>query len=228
MKLRLLFIALGLAAGAQAQDVPGCGSLQNHYGPFDYRTEKYKLTIVEVAHFTPPVEALLRGSSSDYVGDDLSYTLRTSPNHHRALVAATRFAERSKTDQPFHLQYSVQCYYERAVRFKPDDTVVRALYAQYLNRRGRTSEALAHLAIATGYAKENALSHYNLGLVYFELKAYAEALQQAHTAMSLGMAPGTLGDQLKKAGQWREPPPQPAPDAASAAAGPGSAASAAR
>ena len=45
-----------------------CGALQLHrpgqYGPYDYRTDKSKLDIVEDYHFTPAVEALVRGSTS--------------------------------------------------------------------------------------------------------------------------------------------------------------------
>ena len=35
-----------------------CGSLKNGYGPFDYRTQKGNLVIVEEYHFQPQVEFL--------------------------------------------------------------------------------------------------------------------------------------------------------------------------
>ncbi len=215
-QLRYTALALCLiaATAVQAQDVAGCGSLQNHYGPFDYRKERSgRLTIVEGAHFTPVVEALIRGKSSDFVGDDLSYTLRTSPNHHRALLAVVRFADRTKSPQPPYMQYSVTCYFERAVRFQPDDTVVRALYARYLHRQGRTAEGLQHLKAGVNFANDNPLSHYNLGLVFLELKAYDGALQQARTAIALGIPPGTLVEQLKTLGKWQDAIPLAAPDA---------------
>jgi len=216
-----LALCLMAAPSIHAQDGTGCGSLQNHYGPYDYRKERGgRLNIVESAHFTPVVEALIRGSSSDYVGDDLSYTLRTSPNHHRALVAVVRFAERTKSSKPPYMQYSVDCYFERAVRFQPDDTVVRALYAQYLNRQGRTADGLRHLKAGVTFAKDNPLSHYNLGLVFMELKAYDEAMAQAYTAIDLGMPPGQLVAQLKALGRWQEPAPAPAGAATAASAAP--------
>ena len=215
-------LALGLMAAttAQAQSGAECGPLQGrHYGPYDYRKERAgKLAIVESAHFTPTVEALIRGSSSDFVGDDLSYTLRTSPNHHRALLAVVRFADRTKSAQPPYMQYSVTCYFERAVLFQPDDTVVRALYAQYLHRQGRTAEGLKHLKAGVNVANDNPLSHYNLGLVFLELKAYEQALQQAHTAVAMGMPPGTLVEQLKTLRKWQDATPLPAPDAGASAA----------
>ena len=204
---------------AQTGDVDGCGSLQNHYGPYDYRAERNgKLRIVEVAHFTPAVEQLVRGNTSDYLGDDLSYTLRTSPNHHRALVSVIRFAERTKSPQPPHMQYSVECYFDRAIRFQPDDTVVRSLYAQYLGKQGRTAEAVQQLQVASEFAKDNALSHFNIGLVYFEIKEYDHALTEAHIAARLGLERPVLADMLKSVGKWREPTTPPgAPDEAASA-----------
>lgn len=198
---------------ALAQPQLACGALENHYGPFDYRVEKgRRLNIVEGAHFTPEVEALVAGKSTRYVGGDISYTLRTSPNHHRALLSVMRFAARTKSLQPPHMEFSVDCYFDRAVRFRPDDTVVRALFAQFLHSTGRTSDALRQLAAAVQFAKDNPFSHYNIGLVYFELNAYSEAMSQAHTAISLGMDPVALKERLQKVGRWREPDPvSPAP-----------------
>ena len=55
--LAALALALGLGA-AHAQEA--CGALGNHYGPFDYRTQRDKLKIVEDYHFNAGVEALVR------------------------------------------------------------------------------------------------------------------------------------------------------------------------
>ena len=208
---------------AMAQAAPNpCGSLNNAYGPYDYRTERTgKLHIVEEYHFTPEVEALVRGKSSAYVADDLNYTLHTSPNHHRALMAIVRLGERTKSSQPPHLQYSITCYFDRAIRFQPDDTVVRLIYAQYLGNTGRVPQAVQQLKIATGLAKDNPLAHYNIGLIYFELKKYDEALAQAHIAMAMGFTRHELADQLKQVGRWSDPIPAQA--AASAASAPGGA-----
>ena len=47
-----LCLAGALPAGAQAQSEGGaCGQLKNAYGPFDYRTQRDKLKIVEDFHF---------------------------------------------------------------------------------------------------------------------------------------------------------------------------------
>jgi tetratricopeptide (TPR) repeat protein len=185
-----------------------CGPLKNHYGPFDYRTQKGSLAIVEEYHFTPVVEALIRGESG-YLDQDIAYTLHTSPNHHRALMALARLADRQKPAQLSHLTRPVECYFERAIRFKADDTVVRILYAQFLTKGGRKDEALYQLDTAITQANDNAFSHYNIGLAYFDLGLYDKALAQAHTATALGFDQTALADQLKAANKWQEPLPAP-------------------
>jgi tetratricopeptide (TPR) repeat protein len=195
---------LGLVVfAAQAQDA--CGPLANHYGPFDYRTHREKLKIVEDYHFNAGVEALVRGQSGNSVAADLSYLMRTSPNHHRGLMAVVRLGEQTKSAHPRNLQYSVECYFDRAIRFQRDDNVVRVLYAQYLGKRGRADQARQQLAAATEIAKDNPLSHYNIGLMYFDLGAYDEALTQAHRARALGMERDELEKMLRSRNKWKDP-----------------------
>lgn len=195
---------LALASTAMAE-APACGTLENHYGPFDYRTQRDKIVIVERYHFTPSVEALTRGASTTKLGGDISYLLRTSPNHHRGLHAMVRLAEREKTLHPANMGYSVDCYFDRAIRFQNDDTTVRMLYAQYLYKHKRAPEAMAQLQIATELAKDNGFTHYNVGLVYFEMGRYDLALKQAHKAKALGFEQTELAKMLAAKNQWKEP-----------------------
>jgi tetratricopeptide (TPR) repeat protein len=105
------------------------------------------------------------------------------------------------------MDYSVECFLERSVRYKPDDTIARSLYAQYLGTLDRKSEAAVQLDIALQYAGDNPFTHYNIGLVFFEIGAFDRALQQAHKARELGLPKPELEDQLKKEGQWKDPAP---------------------
>lgn len=204
-----LTLSLTLIGGAIAQSgVANCGPIANHYGPFDYRTQKDRLKVVDEHHFTPEVEALIRGKSSLDIEADIAYTLHTSPNHHRALIAMTRLGEKRKMPKLPRAAYSIECYYDRAIRFVPNDTVVRALFAQYLAKNGRIGEALSQLDAAVTYAKDNPLSHYNIGLVYFDLGQYDKALVQAHKALELELDRTELSDLLKGVNQWREPAKQ--------------------
>ena len=182
-----------------------CGELSNAYGPYDYRSDRDKLPIVEIAHFTPEVEALMRGLTS-LIGGDIDYTLRAFPNHHRALLAMMRLGERMKSVQPAGAKYTVDCYFQRAVRFKPDDTTTRMLFANYLNKNGRAAEANQQMEQTLALAGDNPFTHYNAGLVFMDLKNYEKALQQAHTAYAMGFTRPELREALKKVGKWVEPP----------------------
>ena len=213
----LAALTLTYATTATAQPtVSGCGSLANSFGPHDYRTERGQpLRLVEGAHFTPVVEALISGHRG-YLGGDLDYTLRAFPNHHRALVSMMRYGERTKTPQPPNVRYPVECYFLRAVQFQPDDTTVRMLYATFLQKAGRGQVADEQLRLAEEYAKDNAFTHYNIGLVYLDGKNYESALRQAHRAYALGFPRTELKERLQAAGHWRDPAPHVAARAASA------------
>lgn len=223
----LAAVLASLPLWAAAQNLAGCGSIANAYGPYDFRHDHEKLPIVVNAHFTPVVEALIAGTSGK-VGGDIDYTLRAIPNHPRALVAMTRLAERQKRDPPEAARYTIECYYDRALRFRPDDTTVRMLYASFLIKKARTADAERQLARVVELATDNGFTHFNAGLIYLEMKGYPQALQQAYRAMALGFARVELRDALKAAGQWKEPDPaELAVMAASAASAASPAASAA-
>jgi len=199
------------AVNAHAQLTPAnCGPLSNAYGPFDYRaTRGEELAVVERFHFTPEMENLVRGTGKNLVGGDLDYTLRAFPNHHRALLAMMRLGERERTAKAAGANYQVECYFVRAVTFKPDDVVSRMLFAKFLLNTKRRNEALQQLALAQPHALNNPFSQYNLGLSFLEAEQYDQALKHAHQAMALGFPRTELRDQLQAKGQWQEPKPAP-------------------
>lgn len=207
----MAFIAT--AAGVAQAPASTCGDLANGYGPFDYRTDRDKLPIVERAHFTPAVEAVMRGQSG-YLGGDLDYTLRAFPNHHRALIAVMNYGIKMKSPQPSDLRRPVECYFERALRFRPDDNVARMIYAKFLANGNRKSEALRELEVASVRAADNGLTQHNIGLIYLDLSQFDLALKQAHLAAALGFTGSVLRDQLVRAGRWQEPAPEPTASAA--------------
>ena len=184
-----------------------CGELYGpgQYGPYDYRTDKDKLPIVLGAHFTPEVEALMRGTTSTRPGGDIDYTLRAIPNNPRALLSMMRLGEREKTPQPSGSRYTVECWFDRALRFRPDDNVVRMLYVAFLTKNSRKPDALQQLEAVLKTAQDNPFTHYNAVFLYFDLNEYERALTQAHKAMELGLLRPELGEKLKAAGKWQEP-----------------------
>ncbi|HWR81594.1 MAG TPA: hypothetical protein VN303_15505 [Pseudomonas sp.] len=201
----MVIAASPVAAGAGELD---CGPLQNHFGPFDYRSSPpEQRRLVEGAHFTPKVESLRGGNTSITAGGDMNYTLKVFPNHHRALMAVIKLSEKEKTDKPRDMIYTVACWFDRAERFRPDDGTVKMLHGIYLIRKGKAQAAADKLEQASALAGDNANITYNLGLAYFDLKQYDKSLASAHAAYALGFPLPGLRDKLKRAGKWSEPMP---------------------
>ena len=120
-------------------------------------------------------------------------------------MAMMRLGEKFASPSPPGVRYSVECYFDRAIRFKPNDIVVRMLYATFLAKYSRMHDAGKQLLQANQLAGENAISHQNIGLIYFDWKDYDKALSQAHKAIALGLIDLPLRDQLKNIGKWIEP-----------------------
>lgn len=197
--------ALLLSVSANAYDQ--CGALQNAYGPFDYWTQKKELQVVESFHFTPEVETLRSGKSGS-IGADLDYTLRASPNHVRALAAMMNLAIKQKTQRPTGAGYPVECYFDRAMRFRPNDAAVRLVFANYLSRMGKNADAIKQLEIAESAGGNSGNFYYNLGLAYFEVNDYEKSVIAANRAYHMGFNLPGLKGKLVKAGKWRDLPPE--------------------
>jgi len=208
-------LVLALAANtAAAQDSynrdtgEDCGDVfTNAVGPFDYtnaedrtRTKTAGVPIVERFHFSSDIEAL-NGPNNRIVGN-LDYTLRAVPNHHRALNAIARFdLERGI---PSH-ERSAQCWFERALRFRPDDGVVWQVYANYKARKGDTDAALEAYNRAKELMPASVEVDYNLGLLYFKLGQYEKARESARVAYAGNYPLDGLRRKLAEKGYALEP-----------------------
>lgn len=184
--------------------VEGCGSLANAYGPFDYTHPVYRkqnLRIVEVAHFTIEVETLVSGKSG-YLWEDLDYTLRAFPNHHRALRSMAMY--QLKYPRPPDAQYrTAECYFDRALKLKVGDAEVYAIYGMYLHKKGEFAKALEKYQQAEKLKpKGSADRDYNIGLLYFDMKDYKRALAYAKKADDRQYAFDELRDKLKSVNEW--------------------------
>jgi len=203
-RLLLASALTACAASAQAQAVTLCGSLENNYGPYDYRGREGSKRIVEVNHFDAGVENLSRRMTGPF-GADIGYTLRAFPNHHRALVTLERLAEKEKADPPEGARYTVECYYDRALRFVPDDHIVRLLYANYLAKHSRRDDALKQIDYVASTTRDNPIAQLNAARLYLDMKEYDKALAQAHQLISMGFDRPELREALTAAGRWVEP-----------------------
>jgi hypothetical protein len=226
--LNLAVTLLGSSAQARpAPSPPGCGEYYNAYGPFDYRSaNRQQRLLVENAHFTRGVETLTKGSTGPF-GHDIGYTLAVFPNHPRAIGTMARLAEKEKSDPPSKADMTVECYFIRGMNFAPDDLVFRMLYVDYLISRKRLDDARRFLDYVVTQAGDNELTHFNAGMLYADMKAYDQALVQAHRAIALGVTRPELRNRLAEVGRWKDPEPALPDTAASDALSPAGAASAA-
>lgn len=206
-------VFMGASGLVHGQDLPEqCGKLGNAFGPYEYKLERYvpvpgdrephaeKLTKVEINHFTPEVERLVRGKAG-HIGEDLDYTLRAFPNHHRALLSMMRYGQRLGVSTVPSARYSVECYFRRAVAFSPKDPVVRMLFAHYFGSLKDNERGIVQLKIAEQFIDGNGLTAHNIGLLYVELGDLNAAVRLARQARSLGFIRKDLEDKLRAAGK---------------------------
>jgi tetratricopeptide (TPR) repeat protein len=201
--LALACFAVAAPGSALANEVD-CGPLTNGYGPWDYSNAAHreqKLAIVEQYHFTSDVETLKAGNTGALVLD-LDYTLRAFPNHSRALWAMARLQLRDGY-KPGGRYYTVECYFDRALRWRPEDPAVWLVYGMYLHRKKDTEGAIERYKRALELQPDNLEAHYNLGLVYADRREYAQALDQAKLAYNGGYPLPGLRHILEKNGEWR-------------------------
>ncbi len=181
-------VSLAWSAMLHAQDVPGCGTLRNAYGPFDYRdpiNNRDNLPIVETFHFTPDVESLRHGSSGTVLGD-LKYTLRAFPNHHRALSAIARYVIEGGRIPIDDSIPSADCYFDRAIAFRPDDEAVHVIFANYLYKPGDRGKAREQYEEALRLAPESVEINYVAGLFFVDTGELERAKQLAQVAYGGG------------------------------------------
>ncbi|WP_338769336.1 tetratricopeptide repeat protein [Massilia sp. METH4] len=191
-------LLLAAAAGAK----PYCGEITNAFGPYDYRDPPdNSLYMVEHAHYTEEVAAGVKGNTGS-IGGDLDYTLRVFPNHVKALTTMAAVAARSKVNKLAGANYPVECYFERAVRFKPDDALAWGAYGKYLYGIGQAERAMPMLQKAYDMAPDNASVNYNLGIAYFRAKQYDLAVKHAKAAYQHDFPLDGLRNMLVGARKW--------------------------
>lgn len=189
------------------QPSAGCGDFNygpSAMGPLDYRTTPADMIgFVEVRHFPEHVERLVRGEKGTVAGD-IAYTLGVFPNHPRALRSAAELTRRNGGVMPRDMRYSLSCWFNRAMAYRPDDAQVRILWAFELLKSKQTAAALEQTKVAEELAKGNPTLHYNVGLLYFEFKDYEKSMANAKIAYEQGFNLPGLKDRLTKVGQWKQ------------------------
>lgn len=217
-RLRIIFLVIStflfFLFARNAVALNPCGELDKSYGgPFDYTDTKSKtrLELVQKFHFTPEVENLIRGKSTMRILGDLNFTLNAFPNHHRALNAVSKYEimrkeQAAKGGKPYDTENeggrSVDCYFDRAIRWRPNDPNVHLLYGIHLHRLSKFDQALAAYKISERLQPNSSDLQYNMGLLYFDMKQYALAKEHARKAYQLGYPLPGLRKKLAGVGQW--------------------------
>lgn len=193
---------------------PGtCGPLvvMFKHGPFDYRNPPPQAIIenVEQNHFNGHFAAMQRGKDEyfgpggGWVAAGFHYTLHAFPNHHRALKAMDDYSrKKSFVERPPGAGLPVECYFERAIRFRPEDVVVRFLYANYLEARKRQRDADRELALIVDDALARPQLAYNIGLIYAKRGDFDKAREFARVAYRGGFSLPGLRGILSQQGYW--------------------------
>lgn len=205
----MMLLPLALIVGpAHAQFEPGCGSLKNEYGPYDYTNPQHRinyLPIVERFHFDIGVESLkgLLGVefSEATLGGDIEYTLRAFPNHHRALYAMMRYYLAKVPEGAPKMIYTPECWFDRATRFAKDDSTAVMLQGIYYQKIDNFELAKASYEQALAMEPDSAEIHYNSGLLYIELGDLERANLHATRAYELGHPLPGLRNKLARLGE---------------------------
>lgn len=157
------------------------------------------VALTEQYHFTPEVEQLVKGSSS-VMPMDIDFTLRHHPNHYRALWAMARWQLLHRIP-PEYVGKALpsECYFQRAIAFRPDDAQLYVLYAMSLHRAGRLEEAEAQYGRAEAIGANSAEYFYNRGLLELDLGHIDNAQAFADKAYSAGYPLPGLRNRLAKA-----------------------------
>lgn len=212
MKLTSLLVAFTIIGARSLAHADVCDpyTRQDPGGDYTNADDRRGLAIVEKFHFTPNIERLIPGESA-LLGGDIDYTLRHFPNHHRALAAMAKLGLRDKTAKPNGTTYSIVCYFDRAIGFKPNDAKVRMIYGSYLMANHQFDQAMEQMQEAARLSPDNPAINYNLGLMYVKKNDYAQARVYAKKAYDLGFPLLGLKNKLRAVGQWDESKANPPP-----------------
>ena len=225
--LSVIFVTFGLfLAGPVKSDVYECGPVVNSIGPWDYADPSSsvptgedpmgRIKRVENVHFQPSMQALdLKLFSVDRLTGEFVYTLRILPNHPHALLAMSRLEKMVGGKLPQRSvtstipKITADCFFDRAVRFRPNDKTVRSVYGIHLHQGKKYKEALQEYELAESLGEASGNFYYNLGLLHADMKNWDKAYEYGVKAEIGGlMLPGLRG-KLEKAGRPLPPVVRP-------------------
>jgi tetratricopeptide (TPR) repeat protein len=208
-------MALLVAGSAQAvgyNDIQPCEPLNpdGQYHDINAAQDQVLRGTVERNHFTKPVATLQHGQTAP-LPRDIAFVLRYFPNHYLALNAMGRWQLMNKLD-PGDAEspvWTADCYFKRAIDFRPGDYKLHMLYGIYLHAAKRSEEAWQEYALAEQNGADTAEFYYNRGLLAVDMGKLEQAQADADRAYSMGAPlPGLrtkLARAQKEAAQGKKP-----------------------
>jgi len=210
-----LFLLSTLSTAALSEDTASwagmtldgavCVGKGQGFGPYDYFDvdeesdrlyHEGRLWEASWRHFDEGMRILNGGGLvlADYLRatDEFDYMLRAYPNHPGSLAAIIELemkknigSSTSKTT----LRSSMpppECYFQRAVSFRPMQPHIRILFGIYLHRISKLEGAVAQYLSAIEIDPSSAEAHYNVGLAYVDLGMLGLAEAHSDKAYELG------------------------------------------
>jgi hypothetical protein len=197
-----------------------CGVLQNYaeVGPWDYHDPSNRMPTgadpmgrvlrVENVHFHPEIRNVdLQRAGPEKIEAELAYVLRVFPNHPYALYALSRLEKRlngklpGKAITPYTPKITAECFFDRAMRFRPDDKTSHMIYAMHLHDRKRYQDALAEYQTAERLGEDSPSFFYNFGLYYADQRDWDNAVKYAQKAYEQNFPLDGLRKKIQLAGR---------------------------
>ena len=159
--------------------------------------------VVEKYHLGP-ARAKLADGRATYAMHDIKFILRHFPNNPNALMlldeASRRLGQPNLPDQ----------YFRQAIAAYPDEPMTYVVHGMFLQKRGKTADAIGQYERAVSLNPNLPDAHYNLGLALVQAKRYPEANTHAVAAYRLGHPMPGLRNQLQRVGAWNPDAAEPA------------------
>lgn len=208
--------------GNDLQGNPCKGGDQGH-GPFDYFDindpsdklwQEGRLWEIDKVHYGKGKSSLaekpLNGINLRQAASEFNYTLRAIPNHPYALystidleMAVREYVQKLQIPRlSFGDIVPPECYLQRALVFRPKQAHVPLLFGLYLHKLGLREQALRYYKQSVELEPKNAETHYNMGLLYFDMRDYNNAKIHARQAYQFGYPLPGLRKKLAGVGQW--------------------------
>jgi len=203
-------------------DENDCGSLDSsgrgNIGPWDYHDPSSRVPTgedpmgrikrVENVHFKPKWEFIDPKEPSEEIGNQTIYTLLVFPNHPRALWTLSRLEKQRGPlkNYAYHNsiwvpQLTADCFFDRAFRFRQDQSPTWMLYGMHLHSRGNLKGSKDAYRKAEELGEDSTPFHYNYGLLLADAREIDAAEAHARIAYARGYPLKGLKDRLKKLGR---------------------------